>query len=261
MADRRRLSWGSALLALTLAATPAGAGELLVSAAASLTNAVGEIAAAFEAAKVICNFAGSGTLLRQLERGAPVDVLLTADPATMDRARDAGLLRPEPPGVFAGNTLVLITPPKPAGTVHSSGALLSGGGLLAVGNPKFVPAGRYAREALGSEYWARMEGRLVLGNSVRQVLDYVARGEVDAGVVYATDAAAAGDRVRVAVHLRGHRPILYAAAVLANSAQAQLAERFTTFLVTAPGQRILARHGFTPPPSAVAGLPALTVGH
>ncbi|HSH70550.1 MAG TPA: molybdate ABC transporter substrate-binding protein [Deferrisomatales bacterium] len=279
----------SALAASALLMVSPAAGEgLLVSAAASLTNAVGAVARQFEAANpgvtVVCNFAGSGTLLRQLEQGAPVDVFAAADQTTMDQAQQAGLILPRTRATFATNTLVLITRPIPGarpggGPVdraipHSMGivtrpipgarpegtlAALLGEGreLLAVGNPKFVPVGRYARQALNrGGLWERLEGRLVLGNSARQVLDYVARGEVGAGVVYATDAMAAGDRVRVVGSLQGHRPIVYPAAVTAASGQPQLARRFMGFLCGDTGQEILARKGFGPPPSDIAAGPS-----
>jgi len=116
---------------------------------------------------------------------------------------------------------------------------------IAIGNPEFVPAGRYVKAMLEKEgIWKDVEKSLILGVSVRQVLDYVARGEVDAGFVFATDATLAGDRVVGALEFSPPTPITYPISVVKGSAKAGLAESFISFVLSGDGKAILARYGF-----------------
>jgi molybdate transport system substrate-binding protein len=243
-----------AVVVLALVASDASAaGELTVSAAASLTDAFKEIGRAFDAAhpgtQVRFNFGASGGLLQQVAAGAPVDVLATADQETMDRAESRHLLRPGTRTDFTSNALVLVVP-RDATTVPSSLADLAAPAVRrsAIGVPASVPAGRYAKGALESaRLWPQVEAKAIGAQSVRQALDYVARGEVDAGFVYATDAAAMPGRVRVAFVVPTVDPIRYPIAVVAASENAAEAERFVAFVGAPPGQAILRRFGFTAP--------------
>lgn len=241
------------LLAACLAATGASAEDLIVSAAASLTNAFAEVGRAFEGAnpgtKVVLNFAASGTLLQQIDKGAPADVFATADQETMDKAQERRLIDPASRKDFARNRLVLVVPAgtgKPVARVADlSRAEVT---RIAVGDPAFVPVGRYTEQALrGAGLFESLRPKLIPGNSVRQVLDYVSRGEVDAGLVYATDAGVAKDKVKVAVAVGGHDPIVYPIAAVAASEKRGLAARFLGFVLGAPGRAILGRHGFDTP--------------
>lgn len=227
--------------------------ELIVSAAASLTNAFQEIGQKFAGAnpgvKFVPNFAASGALLQQIEKEAPVDVFASADQKTMDQANEKKLILPETRKDFVSNSMVLIIP------LDSKIAIKSPQDLLAkdvtkvtLGNPDSVPAGRYAQESLKNEgLWEKLSPKLIPGDNVRQVLDYVSRGEVDAGFVFATDAAAAGDKVRVVATLTKHQPILYPVAMVAGTRKKELAQRFIAFLLSKEGQEILSRHGFGKP--------------
>lgn len=236
-----------------LAALPllAPAQQLTVSAAASLADAFKEIGARFEAARpgarLRLNFAASGLLLQQITQGAPVDVFASADQETMDRAAGRGLIVPATRRDFAGNALVLITPP--GGALKALPELARPAvRRIAIGKPASVPVGRYSRQALETAgLWAALGPRLVFADNPRQVLDYVSRGEVEAGLVYRTDAAQAAGKVAVALTLAGHAPIVYPAAVLADSAQPALARDFVAYLGGAEAQAILARHGFGKP--------------
>jgi len=227
--------------------------ELIVSAAASLTNAFQEIAGKFAAAnpgtKVIPNFAASGALLQQMEKGAPVDVFASADQKTMNQAQERRLVFPETRKNFVSNGLVLILPVGSKAPVQSPQDLLAKEVTrVSLGNPETVPAGRYAREALENEgLWEKLGPKLIPGDHVRQVLDYVARGEVDAGFVFATDAAQAKDKVRVVAVLQKHQPILYPIAVAAATGKKDLAQRFVDFVLSREGQEILSRYGFGRP--------------
>lgn len=231
----------------------AHASELTVSAASSLTQALREIVPAFEAAhpgtKVRLNFGASGGLLAQIARGAPVDVLVSADSETMDQAQAQGLLRPGQQRSVASNTLVLVVPAGRAARPQTLADLATPGFTrIAVGLPASVPAGRYARSALeGAGLWRAVEPKVIGATHVRQALDYVARSEVDAGFVYATDAALMPDKVRVAFRVATPQPIVYPAAVLAAAPNPAQAARFLDFLLAPAAQAALARHGFGPP--------------
>ncbi len=242
-------------LALPLmAGQPAwGAEELTVSAAASLTNAFQDLGKAFEklhpGTKVIFNFAASGPLLQQIDQGAPVDLFAAADEATMDQAQTKGLIVKGSRKNFAGNRLVLIMPAAARLAVKGLDDLKSPEiKKIALGNPETVPAGRYAKEALTKPgLWEALAPKLVYGESVRQVLEYVSRGEVDAGLVYATDAAIAHGKVLTVQEVKGHQPVVYPVAVVAASGKKKLAEGFLDYVLSPQGREVLGKYGFGPP--------------
>lgn len=247
----RRLSLPLLLIGL-LATGSACADELIVSAAASLTNAFKDIGSEFEKArpgtKVIFNFAASGPLLQQIENGAPADVFASADQETLDKAAGRKLIDPASRRNFASNRLVLIQP-KAGAPLKTVGDLKAGSiRRIGIGNPASVPVGRYTRDVLQAEgLWDTLTDKFIPADSVRQVLDYVSRGEVDAGFVYATDAAIAADKVSVVTAIVTQRPVLYPIAVVSASRQAAQAEAFIAFVQGATGQSILDRYGFGKP--------------
>jgi molybdate transport system substrate-binding protein len=237
---------------LALAAPAAGAQELVVSAAASLTNAFRDIGRDFEAAhpgtKVLLNIAGSDVLLAQITHGAPADVFASADELAMDRAEKAALLVPGSRRDVAANQLVVVVP-RTAPPL----AMLSGLGeprfrRIAIGSPQTIPAGRYAREALETaRLWSALEAKLVFTQNVRHALDYVARGEADAGFVYATDAALVPDKVRVALVVATDSPVRYPIAIVRDSRQPDLAAAFIAYVSAGAGRQTLASYGFRAP--------------
>ena len=244
------------LIALALAtglAAGAHAADLTVSAAASLSNAFKDLAPMFEAAhpgnKLQYNFAASGALLQQIAKGAPVDVFASADLETMDQAQAQKLVSAAQRRNFASNALVVIVPAASANTPKSVAELTQPAyQRIAIGLPASVPVGRYTKGVLAAGgQWAAIEPKMIGANNVRQALDYVARAEVDAGFVYATDAAIMADRVRIALTVPTTTPILYPAAPVSASPNVTLAARFVDFLVSAPAQAVLARHGFSKP--------------
>ncbi len=240
-------------LAALLASHLAAAGELTVSAAASLTNAFKDIAQGFEAqypgSKVLLNFGASGALLQQMSKGAPVDVFASADQETMDSAVKDGLVKAADRKNFVRNNLVLIVP------ADSKLALARLADLnrpavqkVAIGNPASVPVGRYTQHALETaKLWANISPKAINTQNVRQSLDYVARGEVDAGFVYGTDAAIMKDKVRVAFEVPLDTVISYPIARTANSANGEEARRFIAYVLSPAGQTVLARYGFQKP--------------
>ena len=239
------------LLLLTALPLLASAQQITVSAAASLTDAFKEIGPRFEASKrgatVRFNFAASGVLLQQIAQGAPVDVFASADQETMNRAAEQKLLATDTRRDFASNTLVLVTPPgSPVKAMPDLS--LTNVKRIAVGKVASVPVGRYTQQVLESaQLWAPLQPKLVFADNVRQVLDYVSRGEVEAGFVYRTDAELARGKVVIALTVGGHSPVTYPAAVVADSWQAVLARDFVTFLGSREAQAILAKYGFGKP--------------
>lgn len=236
-----------------LSASAGYAAEVTVSAAASLQNAFREIAAAWEKQhpgdKILLNFGASGTLLQQIDKGAPVDVFASADRETMDRAQEKNLVDASARRTFARNTLVAVVPVDSKLAIASLRDLRQDGvQRIAIGDPRSVPAGRYAEAALtAAGEREALAPKWITAQSVRQVLDYVARGEVDAGFVYATDAAIMKDKVRISFDIPLEKPVLYPVAPLAASANPAGARSFIDFLLSGAGQEILARYGFASP--------------
>jgi molybdate transport system substrate-binding protein len=226
---------------------------ITVAAAASLGEALREIGSRFESqrpgVKLRWNFAASGVLIQQILNGAPVDVLVSADAELMALGFAQKALVAETRRDIASNTLVLVVPAQQAVAVAALGDLAAPAvRRIAIGKPASVPAGRYARHALqAAGLWAALEPKFVPADNVRQVLDYVARGDVEAGFVYRTDAALASDRVRVVLAPAGVPPIAYPAAVVATSRQPALARDFHAFLLSAQAQALLAGRGFGRP--------------
>lgn len=232
----------------------ARAAELTLSVAISMKDAIEEVGTRFTAAhpgaRLRYNLGGSGELARQIAAGAPVDVFVSAGTREMDGLERAGLILPDTRRTVAGNVLVVVVP---------ADSKLALGGLralaeraverVALGDPRTVPAGQYARESLERlGLWERLGSKLVLAANVRQVLEWVSRGEVDAGLVYATDAKLPGARVREAftVPASSHAPIVYPAAVVVATHERLLAGAFVDLLAGREGRAVLARHGFLP---------------
>jgi molybdate transport system substrate-binding protein len=157
--------------------------------------------------------------------------------------------------VFARNVLTVIKPADSRLDLSKPPDLLDARvGRIVIGNPKTVPVGQYAEESLRAlGLWERLQPKLVLAENVRQALEYVARGEVDAGFVYTTDAAVRADRVKEAFRPgeETYRPVLYPVAVVASAKQPALARAFIELLASPEGQVVLTRLGFQPPPPGV----------
>ena len=229
------------------------AAELIVSAAASLTNAFRELAPLFEAQNqgVILqfNFGASGALLQQLAKGAPADVFASADQETMNQAQAQGLVNADEHHNFVSNTLVIVVPAEGGNSPKALNDLLQAHyKRIAIGLPASVPVGRYAKSALEkSGLWSAIEAKMIGAQTVRQALDYVARSEVDAGFVYATDAAIMPDKVKVAFAVATDIPILYPIAPVAAGANHAVAKKFVAFVNSRQAQAVLAKYGFGKP--------------
>ncbi len=224
---------------------------LTVSAAVSLKDAfneIGEIYKSKTGGAINFNFGASGALQRQIETGAPVDVFASAGAPQMDELAAKNLIEPATRRDFARNTLVLIVP------TDSKTSLVAFSDLtkpevqkIAVGNPKTVPAGQYTAQLFEkTNLTTAIQAKLILAEDVRQVLDYVARGETDAGIVYATDAQQAGAKIRLAATAdeTNHSPILYPIALIKDGKNKQSAQKFTDLVLSAEGQSVLRKYGF-----------------
>src|SRR5262249_38561260 len=198
------------------------------------------------------NVGASGELQKQIEAGAPVDLFISAAQRQMDELQQKGLIDTATRRVFARNVLVVI---KPAGSTLdiTKPADLTEAKVqrIVIGNPKTVPVGQYAEESLKSVgLWDRRQPKLGLAENVRQTLDYVARGEVEAGFVYTTDMVLRPGRVIEAFRPGEdtYRPVTYPTAVVRASKHPALAQAFIELLVSKDGQATLAKLGFQPPP-------------
>ena len=229
------------------------ADTLVVFAAASLTNALQEIGRQFESNSghaVRFSFAASSALARQIEAGAQAQVFLSADEQWMDYLAARRLVVPTSRIDLLGNSLVLVTPAGSTAQVALRPgfdlARLLGDGRLATGDPAHVPVGKYAKDALVHfGVWGIAESKLVRADSVRAALALVERGEVPAGIVYATDAAVT-PKVRVAARFPAdsHPPITYPAAIIAGQ-DGPAARAFHAWLRSEPARAIFLRHGFS----------------
>jgi len=226
--------------------------DITVSAAISLKNAFEEVGKLFESkhrgVKVSFNFGASGDLVRQIEGGAPVDIFASAAQKDMDEAEKKGLIMPNSRVNIAANSVVLVVPADSKIGIQSFQDLrMNQVGKIAMGNPKTVPAGRYAEEVfLHFNLITAIKEKLIYAENVRQVLDYVARGEVDAGVVYSTDATVRAKDIKIVATAPedSHRPVIYPVAVIKDTNKQSLSKAFVSLLISEEGRKILERHGF-----------------
>jgi molybdate transport system substrate-binding protein len=249
---------GRLLIAIAvLLVSPSGAlaQELTFSVAISMKDAVETLGRRFSETSpgvhLRYNFGSSGDLQKQIEAGAPVDLFISAAQRQMDELEKQGLIVPATRRVFARNVLVAIKPADSALDLARPADLLDARvSRIAIGNPKTVPVGQYTEESLRAlGLWERLQPKLVLAENVRQALDYVARGEVEAGFVYTTDAAVRSSRVKEAFRPPedSYRPVIYPVAVVKDSKHRTLAEAFIERLTGRDGQAVLTRLGFQLP--------------
>lgn len=248
--------WGKGrIVALILGSLLAGLvqaqDDITVYAAASLTNALKDIAKTYEAShpvKVKASFASSGTLAKQIEAGAPADIFASADLQWMDYLQQRKLINNASRKELLGNSLVLITPKdKPLQLTLQKGFNLPGAfeGRLCTGETGSVPVGIYAKEALGNlGWWSALEKRIVGTEDVRTALAFVERGECPLGIVYATDAKIS-DKVVVAgtFPVGSHKPVIYPFALLPKASQAS--REYFQYLQSGEAQAVFEKYGFT----------------
>jgi molybdate transport system substrate-binding protein len=240
-------------LAVLLLLHPLAARAQTVFAAASLTDAMREIASSYAAQghpAPVLSFASSSTLARQIEQGAPANLFASADEQWMDYLAKRGLIVPDTRRDLLSNQLVLVVPanaPKHVtiGPGFDVAGLLGPGGRLAVGDPAHVPAGIYAKQALTRlGLWASVQPHLAPAEDVRGALLLVERGEAPAGIVYATDAAStAGVMVAGTFPASSHDPVVYPFA-LVKGGDTPAARDFLQFLSGSAARALFAKRGF-----------------
>src|SRR5580704_6620235 len=227
--------------------------EVTVSAAISLKDSLDEIGKLYEkahpGAKISFNYAGSGTLQRQIEQGAPVDIFFSAAEKQMDDLQSKDLVDAGTRRNIVANQLVLIVPASNT-TVHSFQDLSNVSvKILALGEPSTVPAGSYARQTLEHlGIWGGVDKKVVLAKDVRAVLTYVETGNADAGMVYQTDAQGSTKvRIVAVAPADSHDPIVYPAAILKGAKNLPEAKSFFAFLSGSEAREIFQKHGFLIP--------------
>ncbi|HSR13770.1 MAG TPA: molybdate ABC transporter substrate-binding protein [Thermodesulfobacteriota bacterium] len=228
--------------------SPGMAGEIHVSAAASLKDVVNELADGFArenpGVRILRNYGGSGTLAKQIENGAPADLFVSANTQWMDYLKEQKMIAAPSVRVFAYNTLVFA---GRAGKKISGLQDLPGLDRIAIGSPKSVPAGEYALEALkkaGVE--KHLRHKLVMARDVRECLMYAERGEVDGAFVYKTDALQARVKIFFEVPRDFHPRVTCPMALTVSGSKNRSAERFHAFLQTEKSKKVAAEHGFAP---------------
>ena len=226
---------------------------LTIFAAASLKNAIDDVNAAFTEKtriKTVVSYAATSALIRQIEQGAPADILLSADVKWMDYGAEKKLVQPDTRVYLLGNKLALVAPKDSTlqNVQIAKGfdiAKLAGDGRIALADVKAVPAGRYAKDALESlGSWAAAEPKLAMAENVRAALALVSRKEAPLGIVYETDARIdPGVKVIATFPDGSHEPVTYPVALTASASKA--ASQYLSFLRSAAAKTIFERYGFT----------------
>ena len=252
MVSKRKLS-GSFVLSMCflLLSTWARAGEVMVFAAASLTDALQEAGKAYQAVhpdeKVVFNFAGSNVLVKQIEAGAPADIFFSADEAKMDELQKKDLLLNNTRKDILSNSLVVIVE-KGSGLDLPNLNALTGPQVkkLSLADTRGVPCGIYAQKYFEKKgVWNQVKDRVVPGVNVRAAMAVVESGDADAGIVFKTDAAVSS-KVKIAYEVpAGDVPkIAYPAAVIKDSKIPEAAQGFLTYLESKEGAEIFKKYGF-----------------
>lgn len=224
--------------------------ELTVSAAASLQDALNDIKANFEKeyvdVKINFNFGASGALQQQIIQGAPVDLFFSAAEDKFDGLVEKGLIEKKKGIDLIGNELVLVVPKNSSKGIKTFEDL-NKLEKISIGTPEAVPAGQYAKETLESlKIWKAVEPKLIYAKDVRQVLTYVETGNVDAGIVYKTDALHSSKVMMVAAAEENtHTPIIYPVGIIKKSIHTKEAKLFYDYLQTKKSIAILKKYGFS----------------
>lgn len=224
--------------------------RILISAAISLKDALEEIKPLYQRTKpninITYNFGASGALQQQIENGAPVDIFISAAKKQMDALESKGLIIKETRRNLLTNRLVLIVPKNSSGITDFRQLTESNVKKIAVGEPRSVPVGQYSEEVFTKlGILEQIRPKFVLSNNVRQVLSAVANGNVDAGVVYITDAKTSNQVKVVATAAETlHSPIIYPMAVLKDSKNEFTAKEYVQFLAGNQAKAVFEKYGF-----------------
>ena len=227
--------------------------ELNISAAVSLKDVLTEIQTHYRKkaphVKLIYNLGASGSLQKQIEQGAPADIFISAAPKQMNELEAKNLVNKSARKNLVENKLVLIVPQNSKLNLKKYEDLQTVEvKQISLGETKVVPAGQYAEQVLVKlGVWDKIQGKIVFAKDVRTVLTYVETGNVDAGIVYKTDAASSSKVKIIATAPEGtHAPIVYPAAILADARQQMAATDFLAYLSSPEGSKMFEKYGFTP---------------
>ncbi|MDR7868384.1 MAG: molybdate ABC transporter substrate-binding protein [Sporomusaceae bacterium] len=227
--------------------------ELNISAAVSMKDALTEIQTNYQkknpTVKLVYNLGASGTLQRQIEQGAPADIFISAAPKQMNDLEAKNLVNKGTRRNLVENKLVLVVPENSTlGLSKFEDITNAKVQKFSMGETATVPAGQYGQQVLQKlGLWDRVKDKAVFAKDVRTVLTYVATGNVEAGIVYKTDAASPGAKVRIAATAPegSHQSILYPVAILSGAKQGKAAEEFLAYLVGTEAKAVFEKHGFT----------------
>ena len=224
--------------------------SITICAAASLKEALDEIKPKFEQSKNInlfFNLAASGTLQKQIEEGAPADLFISAGKKQMDALENKNLIDKASRKDLLKNRLVLIVSKEYKDKVKTAADLVNLDSKISIGEPETVPAGQYAKESLNNmNLWDELYSKMIFAKDVKQVLTYVEKGEVAAGIVYTSDATGLKDSVSVQTFDENtHSPIAYPVAIVTASKDKNSAEIFIDYLMSDEAQQVFKKYGFS----------------
>ncbi|MGD1804935.1 molybdate ABC transporter substrate-binding protein [Dapis sp. BLCC M126] len=225
--------------------------NLTVSAAASLKDVMTEIKPIYEQEKtnvsLTLNLASSGSLRQQIEQGAPVDLFISASPSHINMLQEKGIIIDESPRNLLKNQMVLIVPQENTASVNTFQDLTKDPiSKISIGEPKSVPAGRYGKEVLTSlGIYEAVEPKIVFAKNVRQIVNYVATGNIDAGIVYRTDTNAS-EEVKIVANApeKSHTPVVYPIAIIKDSKNIEAAKQLEEFMFTPEVKAVFEKYGF-----------------
>lgn len=226
--------------------------ELTISAAASLKNAMEVIQHTYQEKhpeiELTFNFGGSGSLQQQISQGAPVDLFFSADKVKFDLLVAEGIISKTDGTDLLGNELVLIVPKEKKSSLTSFEDLIKEEiNTISIGTPETVPAGKYAKESLEQiNIWGKIESKVVFAKDVRQVLTYIETGNIDAGIVYKTDAMIS-DKVKIVAtaNPNTHTPIIYPIGIIKDTKQYEEVKKFYNYLQSKESMKVFRDYGFT----------------
>ncbi|MGK7934005.1 MAG: molybdate ABC transporter substrate-binding protein [Microcystaceae cyanobacterium] len=224
--------------------------NLTISAAASLRQAMEEIQTLYQQEKsnirLTYNFGSSGSLQRQIEQGAPVDIFFSAATKQMDSLENQDRIVTETRKNLLSNQIVLITPKNNNKIKEFSDLTKMDVQRISIGEPNSVPAGEYGKQVLeSSQVWQAIQPKMVFGKDVRSVLAYIESGNIDAGLVYATDAKISNNvKVVTTAPAYSHQAIIYPVAVIKDSKKLQESQAFIQFLSSGQAKEVFERYGF-----------------
>ena len=241
--------------ATTAAPSPAAGAKLTISAASSLKAAFNDIGAAFDAANgstTTFNFDASGTLQKQIESGAPVDIFASASPKQVNALLEKKLMDADSVKDFAGNEIVIIVPANSTLGITSFEDLTKAEvKKISYGDPQAAPHGVAAEEILTNlKLMDQVKPKVIYAANASQTMEYVASGEVDAAIAFASEAISGGDKIKVVATSKPewHNTIVYPLGIVSDSKNKAAAQAFIDFVLSPSGQSILEKYGFKPAP-------------